>query len=74
MIRIYYIISMNETLNRMVTMFNLNLGILWKMYSNKKVNAIIDKYVELVGHEPRVDVVTLNGAQYQTMLDTIASI
>lgn len=55
-------------------MFSLNLGILWKMYSNKKVNAIIDKYVELVGHEPRVDVVTLNGAQYQTMLDTIASI
>lgn len=65
---------MNETLNRMVTMFNLNLGILWKMYSNKKVNAIIDKYVELVGHEPRVDVVTLSGEQYQTMLDTIASV
>ncbi len=55
-------------------MFNLNLGILWKMYSNKKVNAIIDKYVELVGHEPRVDVVTLNGEQYQTMLDTIATV
>lgn len=54
-------------------MFSLNLGTLCKMYSRQKMNTIINKYVELVGHEPRVDEVTLTGEQYQTMLNTIAT-
>ena len=53
-------------------MFRLNFGTLCKMYSRQKMNTIINKYVELVGHEPRVDEVSLNGEQYQTMLNTIA--
>lgn len=55
-------------------MFSLDFGTLCKMYSRQKMNIIIDKYVELVGHEPRVDMVSLNGKQYQTMLDTIATV
>lgn len=54
-------------------MFSLNFGTLCKMYSRQKMNTIINKYVELVGHEPRVDEVTLTGEQYQTMLNTIAT-
>lgn len=54
-------------------MFKLNFGNLCKMYSRQKMNTIINMYVELIGHEPRVDVVTMNGEQYRTMLNTIAT-